>query len=238
MSSIQLTERFTGAWRDIDRRTWVRIAAAAAILAIVAGAAYWWVVIRWKPPPSIFDTPVDGVMGYLAIDDFSQLPMEERVKFLMEFADRFRGLSQSESAVLAGFLAGLSGPSREVLRQNVRLLAKDILADGARRYLALGTDAERQKFLDQWLVDWMRTGERMAEGKENERSDEERLGEIKDEGRREATNRPRRPVDLDGGDATRFLDFWQSEVEAASSPKEQGQIVRFLTDLRDHILRG
>jgi len=221
-----------------NRPNLVRGAVIGAILLFILGVGVWWFELRWKPPPSIFDTPVDDVMGYLAVDDFSQLPMQERVRFLMEFADRFRGLSQSESAVLAGFIAGLSGPSREVLRQNVRLLAKDILADGATRYLALDSDAARKQFLDEWLLEWMKTGERLADGQERDRSDSDRLGEVKDEGRREAERRPNRPIDLDGQDAARFLDFWQNEVEAASSPKEQGQIVRFLTDLRDHILRG
>jgi hypothetical protein len=32
--------------------------------------------------------------------------------------------------------------------------------------------------------------------------------------------------------AMRFLDFWESDVEKASTPKEQGQIVRFLGDVR------
>jgi hypothetical protein len=30
----------------------------------------------------------------------------------------------------------------------------------------------------------------------------------------------------------RFLDFWASDVEKASTPVEQGQIVRFLGDVR------
>lgn len=222
---------------DRQRRP-LRWAGVAALLLAIGLGAFWWTTTRWRPPPSIFETPVDDVMGYLAVDDFSTLPIAERVRFLLEFADRFRGMSQSESAVLAGFIAGLSGPSREVVRQNVRLLAKDILADGARRYLEIGNDAERGEFLDEWLAEWMKTGEQLAEGKPSERSDEERVAEAKEEGQREAGRRPNRPVELDGGDAARFLDFWQSEVESASSPKEQGQIVRFLTDLRDHLLRG
>ena len=41
----------------------------------------------------------------------------------------------------------------------------------------------------------------------------------------------RMPSLTDDG-AMRFLDFWASDVEQASSPKEQGQIVRFLGDVR------
>lgn len=223
----------------IDRHRGRVVGAVAVIIAagvVVAGAVWW--SSRWKPPPSIFDSPVDNVMAYLAMDDFSKLPIEDRIRFLRDFADRFRGLNQGESAVLAGFLAGLSGPARETLRQNVRLMAKDILADGANRYFAIESDADRKRFLDEWLVEWMRTGERITEGKEQERSDADRLAEVKEDGQREAERRPRRPATFDAVDATRFLDFWQEDVEAASTPKEQGQIVRFLTDLRDHIVRG
>ncbi|MFO0873125.1 MAG: hypothetical protein U0575_04030 [Phycisphaerales bacterium] len=223
---------------DRHRRRVVAVAAALAVAGLVGGGAYWWFVVRWKPPPSIFDSPVDDAMGYLALDDFSKLPMKERVRFLMEFADRFRGLEQNESMVLAGFLAGLSGPARETLRQNVRVLAKDILADGANRYLAITDENEKKKFLDDWLVEWMRTGERMATGEEGKKSDRQQLADIKEDGRREAERRPRNPIKMDGDRARRFLDFWQSDVEQASTPKEQGQIVRFLTDLRDHIVRG
>lgn len=226
---------------ELHRRRIVIGGATACALALIAGAATWWWMARWKPPPSIFDTPVDGVMGYLALEDFSKLSLKERVQFMLEFADRFRGLQQGESAVLAGFLAGLSGPSRETLRQNVRLLAKDILADGATRYLALTDAAARKKFLDDWLVEWMKTGERLAVGEPDDKSaksDAERLADVKQDGKREAERRPRNPVQMDGERARRFLDFWQSDVEQASTPKEQGQIVRFLTDLRDHIVRG
>lgn len=224
-------------WFGDDRRRWFGAGAGVVALAVLASICVWWFALRWKPPPSIFDTPVDDVMGYLALDDFSKLPLDERVRFLLDFADRFRGLKQSESAVLAGFLAGLSGPARETLRQNVRILAKDIFADGARRYLALRDEEEKRRFLDDWLVEWTKTAEALAEAEPEKKSDEERLAEIKRDGDREAGRRPNRAVDMDGGDAARFLGFWQSEVEVASTPKEQGQIVRFITDLRDHVLR-
>ena len=71
------------------------------LCAAVAFFMWWWYVVRWQAPPSIFGSPVQNVLGYLAMDDFSQLPLEERVRFLMEFSDRFRDMEQSESATMA-----------------------------------------------------------------------------------------------------------------------------------------
>ena len=166
-----------------------------------------------------------------------ELPVEERMRFLLGFADRFRGLDQSESALLSGFMAGLSGPARDQLIENMKILAKDILANGARDYLSLRSEDERAAFMDRWLVEWMKTGERMTRGEERERSDDQRLASIKSDGREGAARRPSDGIALDGENAVEFLDFWQREVETTASPKEQGQIVRFLTDLRDHIVQ-
>ena len=42
---------------------------------------------------------------------------------------------------------------------------------------------------------------------------------------------------FDGRDAERFMGFWQSDIEVASTPREQGQIIRFLDDLRGHLAK-
>jgi hypothetical protein len=175
------------------------------------------------------------VLGYFALDDFSQLPVEERIRFLRELADRFRGMDQAESATMAAFLAGLAGPAREQATQNARVLAKDILAQGADDYFKL-PEKERGKFIDDWMVKWIKTGERIATGRDSDKPDEERLADIRAEGargRERAANRSsdRMPSLTEDG-AMRFLDFWASDVEKASTPKEQGQIVRFLGDVR------
>jgi hypothetical protein len=36
--------------------------------------------------------------------------------------------------------------------------------------------------------------------------------------------------------ATGFLDFWQGEIQGSSTPKEQGQITKFLDDVRTRIV--
>ncbi|MAJ46083.1 MAG: hypothetical protein CBC35_02135 [Planctomycetes bacterium TMED75] len=203
----------------------------------VAFFMWWWYVVRWQAPPSIFNSPVQNVLGYLAMDDFSQLPLEERVRFLMEFSDRFRDMEQSESATMAAFLAGISGPVRETATNNVRVLAKDILMDGASDYVNLPF-SERADFLDAWVVRWTKVGERMALGEERETSDEDRVSDMKSQAERDSTREldESRIPDLTAVSAVRFMDFWSSDVESTASPREQGQIVVFMTDLRKHLI--
>lgn len=237
--------KFTEIWdairyADEDQVRRILGGAGAVLLLVVVGyGGWWWWESRWQPPPSIFDSPVDDALGYLALDDFNQLSLEDRMKYLTEFAQRFRGMEQSESASAASFLAGLTGPTREQMRQNVRILAKDILLDGAEGYLNLPED-ERAKFLDEWLVRWTRTGETMMLGEERSLSDEERLERMQDRSRRDIERGPRgngEVPEVDGENAMRFIEFWQSDVEVASTPREQGQIIRFLEDLRGHIIK-
>ncbi len=214
----------------------VHVAALAAVLGLagIVGGYSWWDA-RFKPPPSIFDTPVDDVLAYLTIDDFSQLPLKERLDFLLSFADRFRGLSSGESATMAAFLAGVAGPARAQLEQNVRILAKDALADGAAGYFAV-PEKDRKAYIEKWTCDWVRFAERAATGKESTKTDKEILGGID----RQAAREGERAGDigavpaLDSGGAMAFLGFWSSQVEGTASPREQGQIARFLDDVRGH----
>jgi hypothetical protein len=211
-------------------------AAAASALALVA---WWFVAARWRPPPSIFDSSVDNVLGYLTMPDFNQLSVEERVRYVQEFVGRFRGMSQQDSVVAAAFLAGVTGKVREQLTQNVRILAKDILAEGAAKYVNLPA-GERDAFIDQWVCDWFRFAEATATGEESKRSNEEIMAGARAEAKRGERRQMERMAgkDLSQKGADRFLGFWQSEVEQASSPREQGQISRFMDAVRTRMLTG
>lgn len=231
--------------RDIDvaevlREHWRKLAGAVGALAIVgalAGVAYWWFDVRWKPPPSIFDTPVNGVLDYFTTPDFNKLPMRERMAYIEEFVKRFRGMSQQDSVVAAAFLAGVTGKVRAQLEQNVRILAKDILADGAAKYVNLPAD-QREAFLDQWLVEWVQLAETLATGAESARKPEEILKSTSEEAKRNEANQGKRLAgrSLNERGANRFMDFWQSEVEPAATPREMGQISRFMDDMRQHLI--
>ncbi len=223
-------------WLDGRERTLFGSVGAALAIAGVGAAAWWWASVRFTPPPSIFDSPVDDVLGYLAMDDFSRLSLEERMAYLGDFANRFRGFEQAESAAAAAFLAGVTGDTRETMRQNARMLAKDVLLDGARGYFA-AVETEKGRYLDEWLVRWQRRAEEMIRGEARPVDDATRTKEIRAQAQTDMA-RDRDPDDLpplDSRMTARFLGFWQSDVESASTPREQGQIIRFMEDLRMHL---
>lgn len=207
------------------------------LVALLVCLALLWNASRLRPPPSIFDTPIDGTLSYLTMKDFSKLPLEERIRFMMELAERFRSLKPSESAAMAAFLAGVAGPARDQLRDNVKMIAKDVLADGAQNYMALAPD-KRGAFLDEWIIKWQRKMEKVTTGKEDTKTDSERLEAMRDQGKRneERQNRMTGGGNLSDRGANGFLGFWQGEIEGSSTPREQGQITKFLDDMRTRLV--
>ena len=222
---------------DDNRHRLINICVAAILIALIVAGIVWWMG-RWQPPPSIFDSPVDNAVAYFATDDFNALPIEERMELIAQFVDRFRGLSQDESAVLASFMAGITGDVRDQLEENVRLLLRDLMKDGADEYFTLSPE-ERAAYLDTWILKWMKFGERVERGEERDISDEDRLADIRRQGRRdeERMARDANDVQLSERDAVRVMDMWRREIESVASPKEQGQIMAFMRDLREHVTR-
>jgi len=223
--------------RRLEPRQWLALCAGAGAALLLVITLSWWMFGRIRKPPSIFDSPVDDTLGYLALKDFSRLPVEERVRFMLDFAQRFRGMQPGESAAAAAFLAGLSGPARQQLRENVRDLMKDVLSEGAEEYMALSPQ-QRGAYIDKWIVKWQRTAEIGLTGKDSGKSDADRLSDMRKEGERAEKRRERFAGggQLSDRGVTGFLDLWQGEVEPASSPREQGQIVRFLDDVRSRMI--
>jgi hypothetical protein len=99
--------------------------------------------------------------------------------------------------------------------------------------------SKRGEYIDQWLVKWQRILERGVGGKDSGKSDPERLADMKREGERGERQRERfargSSAMTDRG-VTRFMDVWEGEVQASSTPREQGQITRFLDDVRTRLL--
>ena len=219
-----------------DRKRLVKIG-GALLVALLVCLALLWNASRLRQPPSIFDTPIDNTLGYLTLKDFSKLPLEERIRFMMELAERFRSLKPSESAAMAAFLAGVAGPARDQLRDNVKMIAKDVLAEGAQNYMTLSPE-KRGAFLDEWIIKWQRKMEKVTTGTEEKKTDSERLDAMRDQGKRneERQNRMTGGGNLSDRGANGFLDFWQGEIQGSSTPREQGQITKFLDDMRTRLV--
>jgi hypothetical protein len=209
-----------------------RVAVIGAIALIAASSGTWFVVDSLpKRPPSIFDNAVDDVFGYLTEEDFSRLSIEERTKFLVDLMERFRGFSQSESAVAAAFFAGLSGPTSEKLMHNARILGKDVLVEGAEQFFQLQDQKDRDAFIDTWIIKWVR----FADGATNQTSnmtDQQILDEFARQGRRDLE----RGVQIDAQMAQQIIDFWERDVSSVASPVEQAQIYQFLPAIRQRLL--
>lgn len=202
----------------------VLLAVAIAVMALALSRGH-------RKPPSIFDTPVDGVLDYLAADDFNKLPLDERLAFIEGVLQRFNMMSQSDSAVASAFFAALSGPANEKLISNARTLGKDIFVQAAAEYLALKTERERNQFLDQWIIKWVRFGEK-ASGQSSGRSDDEVLSRMGRQARRDLS----RGIEIDQEMAQQMMDFWDRDVASVASPKEQAQIIQFGPALRQRLL--
>jgi len=209
------------------------LGAGGALAIVAAGLALWWLALSGpRKPPSIFDSPVDDAASFLATRDFSLMPIDVRLDFITGLTQRFKGMSQSDSALVAAFFAGLGAPAREQLRDNVRVLGRDILLEGADGYLALKTDEERAAYLDQWLLKWMRFGRELG-GSSTDRTDGDLMERMRADARRDAD----RSLDLDAEMAQEIIDMWNHDVASVTSPKDQGKVFRFLPAIRDHLLR-
>jgi hypothetical protein len=80
--------------------------------------------------------------------------------------------------------------------------------------------------------------EKVTTGKEEPKSDSDRLDAMREQGKRneERQSRMTGGGNLSDRGANGFLDFWQGEIEGSSTPKEQGQITKFLDDVRTRLV--
>jgi hypothetical protein len=225
---------------DAEKRRSQLVALIAVPNIIALGVIIWLLAARGhhRKPPSIFDTPVDDVSAYLASADFNALSTKERLDYIQGMLKRFSSMNQSDSAVAAAFFAGLSGKASEQLVNNARTLGKDILVEGAQGFLACASDAEKDAFIDKWVVDWVRFADQLAPSDRprddiKTQSDQQILDRLSGQARHDAD----RTGEIKANLAQNIMDFWERDIASVASPKEQGQIFAFLPAVRDHMLK-
>jgi hypothetical protein len=208
-----------------------RVAAVVVALIVLCGAVAALRLLVPARPPSIFDSPVDDVAAFLAGDAFNDLSVDERLAFLADTFRRFRGMSQTDSAVAAAFFAGLSGPASEQMINNARVLGKDILFQGAEEFQTISDPKARAEFLDQWLVKWARFGQEMT-GQTPSGDEATLLDDLSRQAKRDVD----RQGPVDALISQQMMDLWLQDVASVVSPREQGALFLFLPAMRDHLL--
>ena len=169
-------------WTNPRRRL---IAAPVAGLVLAGASLGTWLALRHQPPPDYRNARIDLIFDYtLLTDDFNRLPVRERQRLLGELISRVGDMNGQESGMLAAFAAGIYGKAREQLEENVSRLMLDTADEHASRYSSVSPE-ERAEFLDQAVLDLMRTVEALG-GRTDTRPDSERLAEAREQAQRDA----------------------------------------------------
>jgi len=224
---IDLRNLFGGS----NRRRWT-VGGVLVLLLATFVVVYQLFFSHYRRLPSIFDAPVDNIFGFMSEEEFNALSVDERMSIIRDILSRFSGVNQGDSAVAAAFLAGLSGPAMEKLANNARILGKDVLLEGAGEWATLLTEAEKEAFLDQWIVKWVRFAEESG-GRDSNQTDQQ----ILDRMTRQAKRDVERNQNIDADMAQQVIDFWRQDIASVTTPLEQAQLYQFVPAIRDRLLR-
>ncbi len=225
---------------DRWRRRWVRTTAAVmAVLMVGVGSAWAWMAFRPRTAPDILHDDLGNVLDFTFVNDgFNDLPLDERLNILEQLFRRLRGMSQSDSAYMAAFAAGLTGRLRQQVEENMRRLMVDMWVDQATRYREVSA-ADRGRYLDEAFIRMMRMGERVS-GFELRGTDQELLERARRDARRDEQRL--REMDASGRmpGMDRMGDRIFTEVQRGSAhagPAERANMARFMRDMTRN-LRG
>lgn len=218
-------------WTNPRRRL---IAAPVAGLALAGASLGVWLAVRHEPPPDYTSARIDLIFDYtLLTDDFNRLPVRERQRLLRELIARVGDMNGQESGMLAAFAAGIYGKAREQLEENVSRLMLDTADEHAARYATVSAE-ERGEFLDQAVLDLMRTVEAIG-GRNDTRPDSERLAEAREQARRDAEFLQSGQMSAQAAGAM-FLVLERGIGEHATA-HQKARVSMMIRDMTDH-LRG
>jgi hypothetical protein len=216
-----------------DQRLGRILGGALALAGVVAGASVAWSELRPINPPDVFADPFKDVLGFALLDkDFNRLPIEERIRLLQEMAEKIRGLSSGDSAMMAAFAAGITGKAREQLEANLRTLMVDLVDKFALEY-AQSTEADREKAMEQCLLEMFELTNtlRMDEAKPTDDTPAENLAEVRESASARAERmKGEGKSQVDSGDVAGVFQWVQSDVSKYSEPNERARTTRFMRD--------
>jgi hypothetical protein len=189
-------------------------------------------------PMSKPDYQRDGlrrVMTYtLLTDQFNRLPIEERVKLISQLVARFKGMSSSDSVLLAAFAAGIQGEARKQMEENASKMMVDLWDKYASQYAGVGKE-DRTAFLDRTIVDLQKLMEGMG-GETRDMTDEQRLAEAKEQAKRDE-KRMAGSGALPTRAMGRMMEVMNGNIGSHASPAQRARGLAMMGDMMNH-LRG
>lgn len=225
-----LRERGTQAirwWWTRKKLRWGSLAGGAAALAITV-----FLVFRPTPQPDYATAPMDEVLGYTLLeDDFNRLPVDERLKLMKDLIDRLKTMGSGDSVMMAQFAAMIQGDLREKMMKNASKLVLDVWDKYALDYTDVPLD-QRATFLDDKFLELTKMMESLA-GVENNKSDEDRLKEVRSQAKRDEDmfTSGKGP---DAGAMAGMTTFLRNGLGKFSSPQQQQRGQQLMRDMTRH----
>ncbi|MFT3687122.1 MAG: hypothetical protein QM783_19735 [Phycisphaerales bacterium] len=226
-----------GASRLWERRWMRRGIVSALVVLLSAGGAFAYVQMRPRAVPDIFADDLADVLDYtLLTDAFNNMPVEERLALIKKLIERLKSMDSNDSALVAGFAAGIGGKAREQLQKNAEKLMVDIWDKFAKQYAKV-PPADRDAFLDQSFIDMTKMFEDVS-GFSMPVRDDQRVDEARKQAKRDQErmkDAAQRPVNAER--AAGFMGFLNNRGQKLASPEQRGRMAGFSRDMTRR-LRG
>ncbi len=207
-----------------------RIGGGAAAIGLALGLYFW---LRPTPQPDYMADPLNMVFDYTFLtDDFNNLPWQERLKLLNDLVSRMRSMDSDDSLLLAAFAAGIQGSAREQLEKNVSKLAIDMWDSRAKDYAIVPED-QREEYLEQTFLELTKVMESFG-GRPSDKSDEERLEDVRRQAQRDRENIRNSGEQIDGRFLGRAFDVMNRNVGGNASPQQRVRGQQMMRDMARH----
>lgn len=229
--------RDVGYWLSEQwRRRWVKRSTISALVVLLcAGSAFAYVQLRPRAVPDVFEDDLADVLDYsLLSENFNKLPLDERLRLLKDLVAKIKGMDSNDSALMAGFMAGITGKARAQLQRNAEKLGVDIWDKFALDYSKVQPE-NRDEYLDKAFVDFTKMMEDLA-GIKNPMEDNKRLEEAKKQ--TQANKPPPVPNDIDAGRLGQFMGFINDRSQKLTTPQQMGRMSEFGRDMSKRLAGG
>lgn len=229
-----LTESAGRLWE----RKWLKRSILSALVVLVcAGSAFAYVQMRPRAVPDVFADDLADVLDYtLLTDAFNKLSVDERLALIKRLVERLKSMDSNDSALVAGFAAGIGGKAREQLQKNAEKLMVDIWDKFSAEYARVKPE-DRDAYLDKSFVDMTKMFEDVS-GFSVPIKDEQRVDEARKQAKRDEKmmkGASQRPMNVER--AAGFMGFINDRGQKLTSPEQRGRMAGFSRDMTRR-LRG